>query len=54
MVVDVAGLSFQEFVGRFPETEYQNLLIDAHHYQCFANNIVEQAIDNNDLPSDFY
>ena len=37
VVIDVAGLAFEEFAGRFPETEYQNLVIDAHHYQCFEN-----------------
>ena len=37
VVIDVAGLGFEEFEGRFPETEYQNIVIDAHHYQCFEN-----------------
>ena len=37
MIIDVAGLGFQQFEGRFPEPEYQNILIDAHHYQCFEN-----------------
>ena len=37
VVIDVAGLGFEQFDGRFPETEYQNIVIDAHHYQCFEN-----------------
>ena len=37
VVIDVAGLGFEQFDGKFPETDYQNIVIDAHHYQCFEN-----------------
>ena len=42
VVIDVASLPFSMFNRRFPADQYQNLVIDAHHYQCFANNLVEQ------------
>ena len=41
VVIDVAALWYEEFVGRFPEPDYQNLVIDAHHYQCFGNHWAE-------------
>ena len=41
VVIDVAALAYEEFTGRFPEPDYQNLVIDAHHYQCFGNSWAE-------------
>merc|ERR1712227_498056 len=41
VVVDVAALPWTDFNGRFPADQYQNFVVDAHHYQCFGNNWVE-------------
>ena len=41
VVVDVAALAWTEFNGRFPTDQFQNFVVDAHHYQCFGNNWVE-------------
>ena len=41
VVIDVAALDIKEFNGRFPADQYSNLVIDAHHYQCFGNDWVE-------------
>ena len=41
VVIDVAALDIKEFNGRFPADQYQSLVIDAHHYQCFGNDWVE-------------
>ena len=41
VVIDVAALPFQIFNLRFPSDQYENLVIDAHHYQCFANTWAE-------------
>jgi len=37
VVIDVAALPLTAFNGRFPADQYQNIVIDAHHYQCFGN-----------------
>jgi len=37
VVIDVAALPFEDFNGRFPADQYSNIVIDAHHYQCFGN-----------------
>ena len=37
VVIDVAALDITLFNGRFPADQYQNIVIDAHHYQCFGN-----------------
>ena len=37
VVIDVAALNIDLFNGRFPADQYSNIVIDAHHYQCFGN-----------------
>ena len=37
VVIDVASVPPQLFNGRFPSDQYSNIVIDAHHYQCFSN-----------------
>ena len=43
VVVDVAALPLESFNGRFPFETYENMVIDAHHYQCFSNPWAEGA-----------
>jgi len=43
VVVDVAALPLESFNGRFPSENYKNMVIDAHHYQCFSNPWAEGA-----------
>ena len=43
VVIDVAGLPLQSFNDRFPSDIYSNMVIDAHHYQCFSNPWAEIA-----------
>jgi len=36
VVMDIASLPFEDYVGLFEEPEYSGIVLDAHSYQCFA------------------